>query len=110
METCRFSNTIKTESYHIGEDIKILFELKGDDFDMDRDAFDIVVTCGGKAKTLTSSNLILDSKGKHYLCINTNDFGIGTLNVRVTLYIPDSAFPSGYRRQVIVRDICPIVS
>jgi uncharacterized phage protein (predicted DNA packaging) len=54
-----------------------------------------------KKKTFKKTECILTDEGDYVVIINTDDYGIGTLMVKVTFQIPDKDFPSGFRKSVV---------
>lgn len=54
-----------------------------------------------KAKTFQKAECILTDEGDYVVIIDTDDFGVGVLMVKVTFQIPDQDFPSGFRKSVV---------
>ena len=54
-----------------------------------------------KKKTFKKTECILTDEGDYVVIIDTSDYGIGTLMVKVTFQIPDKDFPSGFRKSVV---------
>jgi hypothetical protein len=54
-----------------------------------------------KKKTFKKTECILTEEGDYVVIIDTDDYGIGTLMVKVTFLIPDQDFPSGVRKTVV---------
>ena len=54
-----------------------------------------------KKKMFKKTECILTDEGDYVVLVDTDDYGIGTLIVKVTFYIPDTDFPEGYRKTVI---------
>ena len=85
----------------VGTELKFLIEITAEGFDMETDPFEIVLTCGGKSKTVPQDDIVYDeNEGKHYLLVDTTDFCSGTLVATVIAQVPDEDFESGYRREV----------
>jgi len=54
-----------------------------------------------KKKTFDKAECILTDEGDYVVIIDTDDYGIGMLMVKVTFQIPDADFPSGFRKSVV---------
>ena len=54
-----------------------------------------------KKKTFDKADCILTDEGDYVVIIDTDDYGIGMLMVKVTFQIPDADFPSGFRKSVV---------
>ena len=54
-----------------------------------------------KKKTFNKTECILTDEGDYVVIIDTDDFGVGVLMVKVTFQIPDQDFPSGFRKSVV---------
>lgn len=54
-----------------------------------------------KAKTFSKAECILTDDGDYVVIIDTDDFGVGVLIVKVTFQIPDTDFPNGFRKSVV---------
>jgi len=54
-----------------------------------------------KKKTFDKADCILTDEGDYVVIIDTDDYGVGMLMVKVTFQIPDADFPSGFRKSVV---------
>ena len=54
-----------------------------------------------KKKRFKKTECILTDEGDYVVIIDTDDFGVGVLMVKVTFQIPDQDFPSGFRKSVV---------
>ena len=85
------------------EKILITAELP-DDLTMMEVDFTVEVTnteAKDKARTFSKTECILTDEGDYVVIIDTDDFGVGELMVKVTFQIPDADFPSGFRKSVV---------
>ena len=54
-----------------------------------------------KKKTFSKTECILTDEGDYVVIIDTDDYGVGMLMVKVTFKIPDKDFPDGFRKSVV---------
>lgn len=54
-----------------------------------------------KKKTFKKTECILTDEGDYVVIVDTDDYGVGMLMVKVTFQIPDQDFPGGFRKSVI---------
>lgn len=54
-----------------------------------------------KKKTFNKTECILTDEGDYVVLIDTSDYGVGTLMVKVTFLIPDKDFPDGVCKSVV---------
>lgn len=54
-----------------------------------------------KKKTFKKTECILTDEGDYVVIVDTDDYGVGTLMVKVTFQIPDKDFPDGFRKSVV---------
>lgn len=89
----------------LGSQEKILITADlPDDLTMMEVDFTVEVTnteAKDKAKTFQKTECILTDEGDYMVIIDTDDFGVGVLMVKVTFQIPDTDFPSGFRKSVV---------
>lgn len=89
----------------LGSQEKILITADlPDDLTMMEVDFTVEVTnteAKDKAKTFQKAECILTDEGDYVVIIDTDDFGVGVLMVKVTFQIPDQDFPSGFRKSVV---------
>lgn len=88
------------ENVWVGTDLKIKTDLSCDGFSMADDDFDIDVYWGNQVQqSFDKSDLIVD-EGDYYMLLSTEGMS-GTVAVVATLYVPDTDFTSGTRKEVI---------
>lgn len=89
----------------LGSDVKILIEATlPDDLKMaDVDFSGKVVNMSQKDKEVafSKSDCLETEDGGYVLLLDTEQTGIGTLMLRVTFQIPDTDYPSGFRKEVV---------
>ena len=54
-----------------------------------------------KKKTFKKTECILTDEGDYVVIVDTDDYGVGMLMVKVTFQIPDQDFPDGFRKSVV---------
>lgn len=94
------------ERVTLGSDAKIEFTADlPDDMklkDIDFTVKVINVSDKDKEKTYTKEDCILTESGESYVVlIDTDDFGVGRLMLRLTVHIPDTDYPGGTRKDII---------
>lgn len=95
----------RINTYTIGSQIKILIAATLPDnlslFDVD---FDVVVYNDDKKdkkKDYAKKDCILTDEMDYVVLIDSDELGVGTYMVKLTVYIPDTDFPDGKRKEVI---------
>ena len=95
----------RISTYTIGSQIKILIAATLPDdlrlFDVD---FDVVVYNDDKKdkkKDYAKKDCILTDEMDYVVLIDSDELGVGTYMVKLTVYIPDADFPDGKRKEVI---------
>ena len=95
----------RISTYTIGSQIKILIAASLPDnltlFDVD---FDVVVYNDDKKdkkKDYAKKDCILTDEMDYVVLIDSDELGVGTYMVKLTVYIPDTDFPDGKRKEVI---------
>ena len=95
----------RISTYTIGSQIKILIAASLPDnltlFDVD---FDVVVYNDDKKdqqKRYKKTECILTDEMDYVVLIDSDELGVGTYMVKLTVYIPDTDFPDGKRKEVI---------
>ena len=95
----------RISTYTIGSQIKILIAATLPDnlslFDVD---FDVVVYNDDKKdkkKDYAKKDCILTDEMDYVVLIDSDELGVGTYMVKLTVYIPDTDFPDGCRKEVI---------
>ena len=96
---------IRQQTVTLGSQEKILITSElPDDLTMQDVDFSVEVMnadAKDKKKTFKKTECILTDEGDYVVIIDTDDYGIGTLMVKVTFQIPDQDFPSGVRKSVV---------
>lgn len=97
--------TQRVNTYTVGSQIKILIAASLPDnltlFDVD---FDVVVYNDDKKdkqKKYKKTECILTDESDYVVLIDSDELGVGTYMVKLTIYIPDTDFPDGKRKEVI---------
>lgn len=95
----------RISTYTIGSQIKILIAASLPDnltlFDVD---FDVVVYNDDKKdqqKKYKKTECILTDESDYVVLVDSEELGVGTYMVKLTVYIPDTDFPDGRRKEVI---------
>lgn len=95
----------RISTYTIGSQIKILIEAVLPDnltlFDVD---FDVVVYNDDKKdqkKNYKKKECILTDEYDYVVLVDSDELGVGTYMVKLTVYITDADFPDGRRKEVI---------
>lgn len=94
------------ERVTLGSDAKIIFTADlPDDLllkDIDFEVKVVNVSAKNKAKDYQKADCLPTDSGRYYvLLIDTDDFGVGRLMLRLTVHIPDTDYQSGTRKEVI---------
>ena len=92
-------------NYTLGSQLKILIEAELPDglkmLDVD---FEVVVyndDAKDKTKVYAKTDCILTDEGDYVVLVDSDELGVGTYMVKATFQIPDSDFPTGYRKEVV---------
>lgn len=95
----------RISTYTIGSQIKILIAASLPDnltlFDAD---FEVVVYNDDKKdkqKAYKKTECILTDERDYVVLVDSEELGVGTYMVKLTVYIPDTDFPDGRRKEVI---------
>lgn len=101
-------NAVRVErvtNYTLGSQLKILIEAELPDglqmLDVD---FEVVVyndDAKDKTKVYAKTDCILTDDGDYVVLVDSDELGVGTYMVKATFQIPDSDFPTGYRKEVV---------
>ena len=94
------------ERVTLGSDAKIAFTADLPDGlllkDIDFEVKVVNVSAKDKAKDYQKADCIMVMDGAAYVVlVDTGDFGVGRLMLRLTVHIPDTDYPSGTRKEVI---------
>lgn len=89
----------------LGSDVKIEFAADLPDgltmTDVDFTAIVYNVTAIDKKKQYPKTECILTDTGSYVVLVDTEDLGVGQLMLRVVFQIPDTDYPTGYRKEVV---------
>ena len=95
----------RTQTYTMGSQLKILIAAKlPDDLRMLDVDFEVVVyndDAKDKTKVYAKTDCILTDEGDYVVLVDSDELGVGTYMVKATFQIPDSDFPTGYRKEVV---------
>lgn len=99
-------DTTDMQTVTLGSDVKIEFTADLPDGLLMRDVdFTLkVINMSEKdvAVDITKADCIETDEGKNYVAlVDSDDLGIGVLSLRLTVYIPDTDYQSGTRKEVI---------
>ena len=105
MQLANESGSSSPQLVTLGSEVKILlstslpYDLKMEDVD-----FNVTVLNDdekGKSKHYAKEDCKLTQDGEYIVLLDTEELGVGSLMVKEEFMIPDSDFPSGYRKEVI---------
>lgn len=89
----------------LGSDVKIEFAADlPDGLEMQEVDFTAIVynvTAIDRKKQYPKAECILTDTGSYVVLVDTEDLGVGQLMLRVVFQIPDTDYPSGYRKEVV---------
>lgn len=89
----------------LGSDVKIEFSADlPDGLTMQEVDFTAIVyneTAIDRKKQYPKAECILTDTGSYVVLVDTEDLGVGQLMLRVVFQIPDTDYPSGYRKEVV---------
>lgn len=89
----------------LGSDVKIEFTADLPDglemTDVDFTAIVYNETAIDRKKQYPKAECILTDTGSYVVLVDTEDLGVGQLMLRVVFHIPDTDYPSGYRKEVV---------
>lgn len=98
-------DTVQQEVFTLGSQLKILVEAElPDELKMQDVDFTVVVYNNDekdKTKTYQKADCILTIYGTYVVLVDSTDLGIGRYLCKLTVDIPDSDYPSGYRKEVV---------
>ena len=93
------------QTFIFGSDVKILVkaelpnELTLKDVDFTVMAYNTSEV--DKKKTYQKSECIETEHGDYVLMVDSTELGVGTYRCKLTVQIPDTDFPSGYRKEIV---------
>lgn len=88
------------DKVYIGTELKFKVVIESTGFSMVDDDFTIKLRNGSRVLVFDKSDLVKDENDDFYLCFNTNDIGVGTIEMIVTAHVPDEDFDDGIRDEV----------
>lgn len=98
---------MKLNGYYVGTDLKFLLTIEAPGFNQDEDDYEIRLE-SDDAQVVIPKSEIVDGEDGHYLCVDSTRLGTGLVRMIVMAKVSDSDFKKGYRREVLVRDLCYI--
>ena len=99
------SDISEMQTFIVGSDVKILVAAELPD-DLTLPDVDFTVTVYNvsqidKEKVYPKADCIETGDGDYVVLVDSNDLGIGVYMVRLTVQIPDTDYPSGFRKEVV---------
>lgn len=95
----------KIQTAILGSDVKIEFSADlPDDLEMQEVDFTAIVyneTAIDRKRQYSKDECILTDAGSYVVLVDTEDLGVGQLMLRVVFRIPDTDYPTGYRKEVV---------
>lgn len=95
------------DRYYVGTDLKFLLEIKAPGFSMTDDEYEITLKSESNTVTIPKSEMVEGEDG-FFLLVDTTKLGEGLVKMVVTAKVVDDDFPKGFRREVMVQDLCYI--
>lgn len=93
------------QTFIVGSDVKILVAAElPDDLALPDVDFTVTVynvSLEDKQKVYPKADCIETEDGDYVVLVDSNDLGIGVYMVRLTVQIPDTDYPSGFRKEVV---------
>ena len=105
MKLASDNNGAQMQTFIVGSDVKILVaaELPGDltlpDVDFTVKVYNVSQI--DKEKVYSKADCIETGDGDYVVLVDSNVLGIGVYMVRLTVQIPDTDYPSGFRKEVV---------
>lgn len=91
--------------FTLGSDVKIFIDAElPDGLKMEDVEFTVTVYNADEKdvkKDYPKSVCLLTDLGNYIVLVDSEELGVGTYMVKATFYIPDTDYPSGYRKEVI---------
>lgn len=105
MRLSGFGDGAVMQTFVIGSDVKILIEASLPDDLLLRDVDFTVKVVNYSQKDLsqiyTKSECVETEDGNYVVLVNSEDLGIGEYRCLLTVYIPDTDYPAGTRKEVV---------
>lgn len=95
------------DRYYVGTDLKFLLKIEAPGFNMADDEYEVRLESEGRTLTIQKSDMVEGEDG-FFLLVDTTELGDGLVKMIVTAKVIDDDFPKGYRREVVVQDLCYI--
>lgn len=103
LASCEDSSEMQT--FIVGSDVKILVAAElPDDLTLPDVDFTVTVynvSLEDKQKVYQKSDCIETEDGDYVVLVDSDELGIGVYMVRLTVQIPDTDYPSGFRKEVV---------
>lgn len=105
MRLASSEDSSEMQVFIMGSDVKILVaaELPDDltlpDVDFTVTVYNVSAT--DKEKVYLKANCIETEEGDYVVLVDSDELGIGVYMVRLTVQIPDTDYPSGFRKEVV---------
>lgn len=84
----------------VGTGLKYSLLIVADGFDMERDDFKVVLTCGGKSLEIPKEEMLYGDDDTWYIGVDTSALCAGIVTMTVYAYVPDDAFKGGVRTEI----------
>lgn len=97
---CDCNNNGAHEVAWFGGGAKFAVNMTCEGFDMNEDDWTITVTRGSKSIQFDKDTAIYDGEGQWYICIDTELLGQGLAMITFEALVPDTDFPSGFRKEI----------
>ncbi len=105
MRLSGFGEEISMQTFIIGSDVKILIEAElPDDLKLADVDFSVKVINSSKkdeSHTYQKTDCIELEDGNFVVLVDSEELGIGVYTCRLTVFIPDTDYQSGYRKEVV---------
>ena len=93
------------EGAFVGTELKFRIEIEAGGFSMVNDNFTVTIKRGSKQRVFEKADLARDADDNFYVCFDSAEFGGGMIQAVITAYVPDAAFPDGFRTEVYAMDL-----
>jgi len=93
------------EGVFVGTELKFRIEIEAGGFSMVNDNFTVTIKRGSKQRVFEKADLARDAEDNFYVCFDSAEFGGGMIQAVITAYVPDAAFPDGFRTEVYAMDL-----
>ena len=105
MRLSGFGSDAVMQTFVIGSDVKILIEAELPD-ELKLSDVDFAVTVINSSQkdvnqTYAKDDCLETEDGNYVVMVDSDELGIGVYTCRLTVFIPDTDYPTGYRREVV---------